>query len=90
MHEVEQAVGPQMYGEQACGAGVTHEPLPLQVVAGCTTPLEQDDPAPQLVPEAVCLHWPAPLQVPSFPQGGAATHRASLPLVVMGAQVPDA
>jgi hypothetical protein len=86
---VEQASEPQMNGAQTTGGGVTQEPLPLQTVAGCATPPEHEGPAPQLVPAGATWHWPAPLQVPSLPQGGLAVQRPSAPPLTTAAQVPS-
>jgi hypothetical protein len=68
-------------------AGVTHAPLPLQVDAGCAAPDVQDA-APQFVPETVFRHVPAPLHVPSKPQGSTFTQRLSVPPFEIAAQVP--
>jgi len=84
---VVQAVAPQMNGVHCFGAGVTQVPLPLQVDAACALPLVQEA-APQLVPERAFRQAPAPLQVPSRPQGSALTQRLSAPPVRMAAQVP--
>ena len=84
---VVQALAPQMKGVQAFVAGVTHAPLPLQEDAGCAVPAVQDA-APQLVPETKFRQAPAPLQVPSRPQGSAFVQRLSAPPVRIGAQAP--
>ena len=84
---VVQALAPQMNGVQAFVAGVTQVPLPLQVDAGCAVPVVQDA-APQLVPETKFRQAPAPLHVPSRPQGNTLTQRLSTPPVRIGAQAP--
>jgi hypothetical protein len=85
---VPQAVALQRYGAQVWDGGVTQAPLPLQVTAPCATPLAHEAAAPQLVPAAGTRHCPAPLQVPSLPQGGLAVQRLSLPPALIEAQVP--
>jgi hypothetical protein len=72
---------------QATVGGVVQVPLPLQVAVGCAIPDAQVA-VPQLVPEMVFRQAPAPLQVPSSPQGGALVHRVSTCPVRIGAQVP--
>ena len=84
---VVQAFVPQMNGVQAFVAGVTQVPLPLQVDAGCAVPAVHEA-APQLVPETVFRQAPAPLHVPSRPQGATLVQRVSAPPVEIGAQVP--
>ena len=57
---------------QACGVWV-QAPAPSQVPAGVlVAPVQLA--VPQLVPALVARQAPAPLQVPSNPQGGAAVH----------------
>ena len=78
---------------QAAATGVVQAPIPLQVLAGVSMSLMQDAPGQvEGVPAAVSLQAvgpvPVPLQVPSFPQGGAAVQRASAPLAGMVPQVP--
>ena len=84
---VVQALAPQMNGVHCFGAGVTQVPLPLQVDAGCAFPAVQDA-APQLVPETTFRQAPAPLHVPSRPQGSTLTQRLSARPVRIAAQVP--
>jgi hypothetical protein len=84
---VAQALVPQMNGVHCFGAGVTQVPLPLQVAAGWALPAVQEA-APQLVPETKFRQAPAPLHVPSRPQGSALTQRLSAPPVRIAAQVP--
>lgn len=75
--------------------GVVQLPVPLQVLAGVNmSPVH--DAAGQVagVPAAVCLQAvgpvAVPVQVPSFPHGGAATQRESAPPAGMVPQVPFA
>ncbi len=56
---------------QACAVTV-QVPAPLQALAVAVDPVQVA--APQLVPAAAFRHAPAPLQVPSNPQGGEGEH----------------
>jgi|HubBroStandDraft_2_1064218.scaffolds.fasta_scaffold906917_2 hypothetical protein len=60
---------------QVVGLGVTQLPLPLQVGAAVNCEeLAGQEAAPQLVPLAVWVQAPAPLQVPVLPQVAPTVH----------------
>lgn len=71
---VRQVVPPHIrWPGQGCGV-CTQTPAPSQLPAGVLVAPVQVA-APQLVPALVARQAPAPLHVPSNPQGGAAVHR---------------
>lgn len=74
---------------QGIAAGVVQRPVPSQLLAGVNMSLAHDAAGQvEVTPAAKTLHAPVPLHVPSFPQGGAATQRASVPLAETFAHVP--
>jgi len=87
VHELVQAVAPQMNGAQLAAVAVGQAPAPLQVAAAVAIPPEQLA-ARQLVVVGARAQVPLPLQVPVLPQGGAATQRESAAPAVVLAQVP--
>jgi hypothetical protein len=70
LHAVRQALAPQMYGAQLAVV-FWQAPAPSQLPPLVAVPAVQEG-EPQLVPAAAERQAPAPLQVPSNPQGGAA------------------
>jgi len=99
---VRQPLPPQMkWPGHVCAAWV-HRPAPLQVLTVVVDPVQVA--APQLVPALTLRQAPAPLQVPSNPQGGlagqswcgsalpAATgwHEPAAPPTLQAWQVPQA
>ena len=87
-HAVRQALAPQMYGAQAAVVFL-QVPAPSQLPALVAVPAVHDG-EPQLVPAAAERQAPAPLHVPSNPQGGAAAQPpcGSLVPAATAAQVP--
>jgi len=84
---VVQALLPQMNGVHGFVVAATQLPLPSQAGAGVSVPLVHEA-LPQLVPASVLRQAPAPLHVPSFPQGAASVQRLSATPLLIGAQVP--
>jgi hypothetical protein len=70
VHAVRQALAPQTKGAQAA-AVCLQLPAPSQLPALVAVPAAHEG-APQLVPAAADRQAPAPLQLPSNPQGGIA------------------
>jgi len=88
VHAVRQALAPQTYGSQIAVVFL-QLPAPSQLPALVAVPAVHEG-EPQLVPAAAERQAPAPLQVPSNPQGGAAAQPpcGSLVPAATGAQVP--
>ena len=82
-----QAVAPHTYWPQVLVTGAGQVPVPVQVAAAVAVPLAQLA-ARQVVVAVASAQVPAPVQVPVFPQGGAATQRVSAAPAVTFAQVP--
>jgi hypothetical protein len=99
---VRQPLPPQIKWPGHVWATWVHRPAPLQLLTVAVDPVQVG--APQLVPALAFRHAPAPLQVPSNPQGGlagqswwgsaapAATgwHEPAAPLTLQAWQVPQA
>jgi len=88
VHAVRQALAPQPKGAQAAVVCL-QVPAPSQLPALMAVPAAHEG-APQLVPTAAARQAPAPLQVPSNPQGGAAAQPpcGSLVPAATAVQVP--
>jgi hypothetical protein len=90
VHAVRQALAPQTKGAQAAIVCL-QVPAPSQLPVLVAVPAVQEG-MPQLVPVAADRQAPAPLQVPSNPQGGAAMQPpcGSLVPAATAVQVPAA
>jgi len=64
LHIFGQPLAPQTLGVQSCAIGVTHMPLPSQVLTAVYL-LDEHMPAAHWVPLAHLRHWPLPSQLPS-------------------------
>ena len=82
-----QAVAPQTSGAQVAVTAVGQAPLRLQLAAAVAVPLAQLA-ARQEVVAGATAQVPVAVQAPVFPQGGAATQRASVVPATTLAQVP--